>query len=75
MIDSLAYRIVLTPNPTDEGGGWVAQMPDLPGCTGDGATESEAIEDVRNAAFEWIETAKRQGWPVPRPSHHVEAAE
>ncbi len=69
------YRILLRPLSNDEGVGWLATMPDLPGCTGDGETEIEAIEDVRRAALEWADAATRDGDPVPPPAQNAVAAE
>ena len=63
----------MRPLPADEGGGWLATLPDLPGCMGDGATESEAIADVREAAMGWIEAARDMGREVPAPSPMREA--
>ena len=35
---SLTYPIVIQPLPSDEGGGFLALVPDLPGCMSDGAS-------------------------------------
>src|SRR5437762_14327344 len=32
----LEYPVVIEPLPPEEGGGFVARVPDLPGCTSDG---------------------------------------
>ena len=61
------YAIVLRALTPDEGGGFLAEIPDLPGCMGDGETEAAALEDVQAAAGEWIAEAKRLGKPVPHP--------
>jgi antitoxin HicB len=66
--DPLRYEVTLRPLTVDEGGGWLATIPALPGCTGDGATEMEAIQDVRLAALEWAHAATVDGDPVPAPS-------
>lgn len=68
VFDPAAYEVVLRPLDTAEGGGWMATIPSLPGCTGDGETEVEAIEDVRAAALEWAEAATVDGDPIPAPS-------
>ena len=74
--DPLAYRIELEPIAPDEGGGWFATVPDLPGCMGDGATEIEAIDDVRLAMLEWADAMIDTGRPIAPPSaRHAEAAE
>jgi predicted RNase H-like HicB family nuclease len=38
----------------EEGGGWLAAIPDLPGCAGTGETEKEALEDVEMALDWWL---------------------
>jgi len=63
-----AYRIEIMPLPADEGGGYVAWVPDLPGCMSDGATPTEAVQNVEQAIHEWIDEAQRQGLPIPEPS-------
>lgn len=65
--DPSRYEITLRPLTGDEGGGWLATIPALPGCTGDGETEIEAIEDVRLAALEWADAAVADGDPLPAP--------
>jgi predicted RNase H-like HicB family nuclease len=66
--DPLTCEVVLRPVLEGEGGGWLAVIPALPGCTGDGVTETEAIEDVRMAALEWADAAFKDGDPVPPPA-------
>lgn len=66
--DPALYEVVLRPLLQDEGAGWLAMIPALPGCTGDGGTEMEAIEDVRLAALEWADAALRDGDPIPPPA-------
>jgi antitoxin HicB len=63
-----AYRIEIMPLPANEGGGYVAWVPDLPGCMSDGETLAEARQNVEQAIREWIEEAERQGMPIPAPS-------
>lgn len=66
--DPAAYEVNLRPLSEAEGGGWLATIPALPGCTGDGETEMAAIEDARSAALEWAQAAMADGEPVPAPS-------
>ena len=63
-----SYMITVEPLPEDEGGGWFATIPDLPGCMGDGETDAEAIRDVRLAALEWADAMIDTGRPIPDPS-------
>lgn len=68
LFDPTAYEVTVRPLQAAEGGGWLATIPALPGCTGDGATEMEAIDDVRLAALEWAEAAVKDGDAIPAPS-------
>lgn len=60
-----SYEVVLRPLSEEEGAGWLATIPALPGCTGDGDTEMAAIEDVRLAALEWADAAAAHGQSIP----------
>ncbi|MBO0905323.1 type II toxin-antitoxin system HicB family antitoxin [Jiella sonneratiae] len=76
LFDPSAYEVHLRPLTEDEGGGWFATIPDLPGCMGDGESEAEAIMDVRSAACEWADAAVADGEQIPAPSYRTaEAAE
>jgi predicted RNase H-like HicB family nuclease len=68
------YRISLRPLSLDEGGGWLAEVPELPGCMSDGETPQQAVESVMDAITCWIEAAEEDGRPVPAPTN-IKAAE
>jgi antitoxin HicB len=51
--------------PDHEDGGWVAEVPSLPGCISQGETREEALENVRDAITTWIDGAKQTGMDVP----------
>ena len=61
--------------PEDEGGGFVALVPDLPGCMSYGETAEAALASVQDAATARIEEATALGRPVPQPSRYLVAAE
>ena len=50
-----------------EDGAFIAEVPELPGCTADGSTYREAVKNVEVVIQEWIETAKELGKPIPQP--------
>jgi antitoxin HicB len=62
------YQITLRPLSTAEGGGWLAEVPELPGCMSDGETPQQAVENVMNAIACWIEAAEEDRRPVPAPT-------
>ena len=67
----LEYPVVVEPLPAEDGGGFVATVPDLPGCMSDGATPEEALSNVQDAISTWIEAAKDLGHAVPKPSRRL----
>jgi len=71
----LNYPVTIEPLSAEDGGGFVATVPDLPGCMSDGGTPEEALANVRAAIAEWIEEARALGRAVPAPSRRHVAAE
>ena len=69
------YPVIMEPLPDDEGGGYIAIVPDLPGCMSDGETAEQALASVKDAIAAWIDEAKSIGRAVPPPSRHLVAAE
>ena len=61
------YALTITPLPEDDGGGYLATLPDLPGCMADGATREEAIREARDAFTAWVMAAQEDGQALPRP--------
>lgn len=68
MSNSTAYPVQLRPLSPEEGGGWLATVPDLPGCVSDGETREEALKNVNEAIRGWIEAAHLDGETAPPPS-------
>jgi predicted RNase H-like HicB family nuclease len=76
MRTKLEYPVLVEPLPPEDGGGFLATVPDLPGCMSDGETPEEALANIRNAVEAWIEEARALGRSVPTPTRrHVAAAE
>jgi len=65
------YAVVIETLSDQDGGGFVATVPDLPGCMSDGATREEAARNIADAIESWIEEAKRLGRAIPVPSAHL----
>lgn len=63
------YKIIIEPLPDEEGGGFLATVPDLPGCMSDGEIEFEAVQNVQDAITCWIEAAEEEHRAIPVPSH------
>jgi antitoxin HicB len=62
------YAIIVEPLPQEDGGGFIATVPDLPGCISDGETPQEALQNVQDAIRVWVEAAKDMGHAVPKPT-------
>lgn len=59
MIDEKTYPVVIQPLSEEDGGGWLASFPNLPGCMGDGETPAAAVA--------WLKVAEECGDPIPDP--------
>jgi predicted RNase H-like HicB family nuclease len=64
---NLNYEIRLRKLSEEEGGGWFAEIPKLPGCMSDGATPEEALANLQDAKKCWIENCLELGRLVPEP--------
>jgi predicted RNase H-like HicB family nuclease len=52
---------------SDEDQVFVAEVPELPGCSAHGATQEAALASAQEAIRLWIETAREFGDPIPEP--------
>jgi antitoxin HicB len=68
MASANEYPVTVRPLSDDDGGGFLAEVPDLPGCASDGETEAEALANARDAIVSWIEAAEEDGRTVPEPT-------
>lgn len=66
---ALPYMVVVTKDPTPQHKGLVAWVVELPGCFTEADTYAELGELIEAAMRAWIETAIRQGKPIPEPNH------
>jgi antitoxin HicB len=55
-------QVILIP---DETGGYVVEVPSLPGCYSQGETEAEALENIKEAIELHIEDMRAAGEDVP----------
>lgn len=61
---ALPYEITITPSPE---GGYVATIPDLPGCITQGDTRLEVLEMIEDAKLCWLEAALEDEDDIPEP--------
>lgn len=52
---------------SSEDEGYIAVVPELPGCSAFGETEEETLKEAKVAMELWLETAKKEGRDVPEP--------
>lgn len=63
----LEYSIQIERLSAEDGGGYLATVPSLPGCMSDGETPEEALENIQDAIEAWLEAAREWGRPIPAP--------
>ena len=59
------YEVILFWSAEDDA--FVAEVPELPGCTAHGASPAEALANAQEAMSLWVDTATEYGDPVPEP--------
>lgn len=64
-MDDIKYEMVIYWSEDDDA--YIVEVPELPGCMGDGRTYEEAIRNTLNIIKEWIEVAGELGRSVPQP--------
>jgi predicted RNase H-like HicB family nuclease len=52
---------------SDEDRAFIAEVPELPGCSAHGPTQEMALSNAQDAVRLWIDTAKDLGDPIPEP--------
>ena len=62
------YRFTVRPLSKEEGGGYLAEYPDIPGCMSDGETIEEAVANGREALRDCLEVFRESGRKIPKPS-------
>ena len=68
-----AYHFTVRPLSKEEGGGYLVEYPDIPGCMSDGETIEEAIINGREALRDCVAVFRESGRKVPKPG--LEAAQ
>jgi predicted RNase H-like HicB family nuclease len=54
---------------SEEDGGYIAEIPDLAGCSAFGLTQAEALTEVLQAKEAWLAVALKEGRPAPIPRY------
>jgi predicted RNase H-like HicB family nuclease len=61
------YHINIFYSEEDEA--YIADIPDLKYCSAHGTTPEAALAEVLVAREAWLETAREEGIPIPRPKY------
>lgn len=64
------YLVII--EPAEDGAGFGAFVPDLPGCIASGRTREEAKERIAYSIRLHIESLRAHGEPVPPPAAQAE---
>lgn len=68
----LKYQVKLIPLSEEDGGGWLAEIPELKGCCSDGKTAEEVLKNIEEAKEIWFITAIKRGQKIPLPTSYQE---
>jgi antitoxin HicB len=68
------YPFTVRPLAAEDGGGFLIEYPDLPGCISDGDTAEEAIRNGRDAVLSYLRSCVQHTDPIPRPGSTERAA-
>lgn len=58
----MKFRVLIE---QDEDGGFVAEVPSLPGCISQGKTREEVVKNIQEAIESYLESLKDHGDPIP----------
>lgn len=72
-MSNMRHPVVISALAEEDGGGYIAYSPDLPGCLADGDTPDEALAAFRDALSEWVDEVRRGGLETPAPWSSIEA--
>ncbi|OGX91565.1 type II toxin-antitoxin system HicB family antitoxin [Hymenobacter coccineus] len=66
------YPVVLYWSAEDKA--FIVEVPDLPGCMADGATQEEALANAAVIIQEWMDFALKLGREIPAPRERLQIA-
>lgn len=67
------YQFTVRPLSKEEGGGYLVEYPDIPGCMSDGETIEDAIANGREALRDSLAVLRESDRKLPKPS--IDAAQ
>jgi antitoxin HicB len=73
-VTELDYPFTIRPLNDADGGSYLIEFPDLPGCMSDGDTIDQAIANGADALRGWIAAMQEAGRPIPPPPKGPDSA-
>ena len=70
LIKLKGYSVKISRLTEEDGGGWLAEIPELEGCKSDGETPEEALFNIQDALEGWLEAAEEDNKPIPSPEYY-----
>lgn len=64
------YKFKVYPLSEEDGGGFYAEVPELPGCIASAETLEETMSLLQEAIESWIKVSKEKGKTVPEPTYY-----
>ncbi|MDD2373341.1 MAG: toxin-antitoxin system HicB family antitoxin [Syntrophomonadaceae bacterium] len=67
------YSVNLIRLSEEDGGGWIADVPELKGCLADGENPGEALDNLKSVIATWLEVAREEGMEIPEPRIYTDS--
>ena len=61
------YKYAIEIFYSDDDEGYIAVVPELPGCSAYGESEEQALQEIKTAIDLWLSTARSMGRDIPKP--------
>jgi predicted RNase H-like HicB family nuclease len=74
MLAEMSYRFAIRRLAEDEGGDYLIEFPDLPGCMSDGRRSKKRSPTASPPIRGLIEALGAEGYPIPAPSRSAHIA-
>ena len=68
----MKYEVIIWWSEADQA--YLAEVPELPGCMADGESHAEVLKNLNEVATLWLETARHENRPIPKPKGRLQFA-
>lgn len=70
MENNYNYKFNVYPLSEEDGGGFYAEVPELPGCIASAETLEETMDLLKEAIESWVEVSKGKGKKIPNVTYY-----